>query len=190
MDANQPTLIVASEVMPLLFMRRGWVGCVLLLAVVGCSSNGKVTQAPVPASSVYIKCYIDKPTTIAQSKPPPGFKIDVALTFAPSHATTSSPSVASPSAGEYEVATVRISSSSGSFRYAANSFRFVTGDNHSYPPVAEDTGQAFGPPLGAGTLTAGQAVSATITFDVPIGGGHVGFFDQSGLQMCGWPVAN
>ena len=85
---------------------------------------------------------------------------------------------------------VRISSNSGSFRYAANSFRFVTGDNHSCPPVAEDTGQAFGPPLGAGTLTAGQAVSATITFDVPIGGGHVGFFDQSGLQMCGWPVAN
>lgn len=169
-------------------LRRVWVGCVLALGVVGCSSNGKLTQ--LPASSVYLKCNLDKATTIAQSKPPPGFKIDVALTFAPPHVTTSSPSAASPSAGEFEVATVRISSNSGSFGYTANSFQFVTSDNHSYPPVAESVGQAFGPPLGVGTLTTGQALSATIAFDVPLGGGHVGLFDQSGLQMCGWPVAN
>jgi hypothetical protein len=162
-------------------------GFALALALVGCSSSGKLSQ--VPASSVYLKCNIGKATTIAQSKPPPGFKIDVALTFA-QHTPIASPAVGSPTAGNYEVAMVRISSSSGSFHYAASSFEFVTLGNQSYPPLAQNPDGTSGVPLGTGILSAGQTTSGTIAFDVPAGGGHIGFFDGSGLQLCGWPVAS
>jgi hypothetical protein len=125
--------------------------------------------------------------TIFGEQPPPGFTISLLMTVA-QHTTAPASDVPSPSAGEYEVVTVSITGRSGSYPYAPNNFKFVIG-SQPYPPIPAGV-EGFGPPLGEGTLSAGQSVSGTVTFNVPSGGGHVGIFDESGTQICGWPVVN
>jgi hypothetical protein len=169
-------------------MSRGWIGCVLALALVGCSS-ASVKVGHLPASSLsnlYTKCTIGKSVTIFDANPPPGFTIGVVMTVA-QHTTATSPGAVSPSAGEYEVASVSITGRKGSYPYAASNFKFVIGD-HKYPATDADAAKAFGPPLGQGTLTAGHSVHGTVAFDVPTGGGHVGIRDVRGLEICGWAV--
>jgi len=126
--------------------------------------------------------------TLFGEKPRPGFTIEMVVTVA-QHTVAASPGGISPSTGEYEVASVSITGRKGSYPYAATNFKFVVG-NQPYPALGEDIAARFGPALGQGALTAGQSVKGTVAFDVPAGGGHVGIFDVSGAQICGWPVAS
>lgn len=172
---------------------RLMVGCVLALVVAACSSNsftggGNLTPAPNASAGVYPKCPVGKNVTVFDARPSPGFAVDVQMTIT-QHEPAANLASGSPSADEYEVAAVIIKDSKGSYAYSATNFMFVTNSGRGYRPVDQPAvGVAFGRALGSGTLRVGQTVSGTVTFAVPRGGGHVGIYDDSRLELCGWPA--
>lgn len=123
----------------------------------------------------FLPCQVGEKTISVDEILPDKYTADLSVTLT-THATGQGAGALAPKAGEYEVASIEIAGRTGSYPYSASQFAFITPKGQLVRSTdGNSSSSGFGPSLGSGTVTAGQVVTGTLTFDVPKGGGGLVF---------------
>lgn len=123
----------------------------------------------------FLPCPVGKKTITVSETFPLKYTADVSVTLT-THLTGQGAGAPAPKSGEYEVASVHIKGRTGFYPYSPSQFAFITPKGQLVHSTAGNSSTAgFGPTLGSGTVTKGQVVTGTLTFDVPRGGGGLVF---------------
>jgi hypothetical protein len=142
---------------------------------------------------VFLPCRVGKKTLPVSEILPDKYSADVSVTLT-THATGQGVGAVAPKSGEYEVASVEITGVTGSYPYSPSQFGFITPRGELVRSTdGNSSSSGFGPALGTGTVTKGQLVTGTLTFDVPEGGGGLVFTNltpNNDLQgaRCEWVI--
>jgi hypothetical protein len=127
----------------------------------------------------FLPCRVGKKTIPVGEIFPDKYSADLSVTLT-THATGQGAGALAPKSGEYEVASVEITGLTGSYPYTPSQFGFITAKGQLVRSTdGNSSSSGFGPTLGTGTVTKGQLVTGTLTFDVPKGGGGVVFTNLS-----------
>jgi hypothetical protein len=176
------------------------------LAVTGCTSTSTTAQNPPALKSIavgpngsipayesaavasmttqqnlreFLPCRVGKKTIPVGEIFPDKYSADLSVSIT-THATGQGAGALPPKSGEYEVASIEITGRTGSYPYSPSQFGFITPKGQLVRSTdGNSSSSGFGPALGSGTVTKGQLVTGTLTFDVPKGGGGVVFTNLS-----------
>jgi hypothetical protein len=123
----------------------------------------------------FLPCPVGKKTITVGETFPEKDTADVTVTLT-THQTGQGAGASAPKSGEYEVASIQIKGRTGSYPYSPSQFAFITPKGQLVRSTDGNSPAAgFGPTLGSGSVTKGQLVAGTLTFDVPRGGGGLVF---------------
>jgi hypothetical protein len=127
----------------------------------------------------FLPCQVGEKTIPVDEIFPDKYTADLSVTLT-THATGQGAGALAPKSGEYEVASIEITGRTGSYPYSPLQFGFITPKGLLVRSTdGNSASSGFGPPLGSGTVTGGQRVTGTLTFDVPKGGGGLVFTNIS-----------
>ncbi|HEY0871613.1 MAG TPA: hypothetical protein VGD55_14540 [Acidothermaceae bacterium] len=125
----------------------------------------------------FLPCAVGKRTITVGETYPEKDTAELSVTLT-SHLTGQGAGAPGPKSGEYEVASIQITGRAGSYAYSPSQFAFITPKGELVRSTDGNSPAAgFEPPLGSGSVTKGQLVVGTLTFDVPRGGGGLVFSD-------------
>jgi hypothetical protein len=125
----------------------------------------------------FLPCAAGKKTITVGETYPEKDTAELSVTLT-SHLTGQGAGTPGPKSGEYEVASIQITGHAGSYAYSPSQFAFITPKGELVRSTDGNSPAAgFGPTLGSGSVTKGQLVAGTLTFDVPRGGGGLVFSD-------------